>query len=565
MNPMPNPMLTGYPGAMPQNAPAPQAVPSNVAAPAPGYSPNSFIDKFKAAMDAINSARGAGTATSPPQIPTQMPAHGDPAPVMGLPPLHQLMPPAASPMAGRHAFDDGGAVKQPVPTVDGGGFDLPAILKAGGQMIKGFGAGVVNPFHITSSIAKNHGYPAINDALSGAMRDAPISAGAGQGVGLGLAALGALGVSPAEVIAAPSIIPILAHGGAGIQAGASQIDKGGPVEKIEPGRGGGPQELYNLSDVFAARDPERRKAVSDFNAYWKAPKTPMSYPDDDQAMAQGGWGAMPRQGFDIGGEVYGPPDPSLAAPLDANATPMDMSQVAPSIRPNAFAGNGTNDTLLRMGLNIMGAAGQRDAHGLPMNPLGAIGSGAGATLQQLQQERLKDMEANRAAQALILDTKRYGLEAAANPARIAQMYAGANAANVGAANTIAMQDPTIAHIKAQTEQALVAADKPFQMELQMNPALNAQILQIDQMRMIGNISPMKAEELKQEAYARYGSALSRVRDLSQSRAAGQPPAAAVPAPVVTAPAVVPSLPQIPGTSTGTWSPDKRLQFTPGAP
>jgi len=50
-----NPMLTGYPGATPQ--PSPQAG-------QPASTGNSFIDKFKTALAAINDTRGAGNAPS---------------------------------------------------------------------------------------------------------------------------------------------------------------------------------------------------------------------------------------------------------------------------------------------------------------------------------------------------------------------------------------------------------------------------------------------------------------------------------------------------------------------
>ena len=111
MDPMPNPMLTGYPGAMPQ---PPIGATQPPAQPSP--SGNSFMDKFKLAMDTINAARKGGTPK-----PTQPPMPASSAPQSAMPAFTPQTPMQGQPsaMAPRPGFDVGGEVYGPPDPTNG--------------------------------------------------------------------------------------------------------------------------------------------------------------------------------------------------------------------------------------------------------------------------------------------------------------------------------------------------------------------------------------------------------------------------------------------------------------
>lgn len=134
-----NPMMTGYPGAMPQ----PPSQPPQA---------NSFVDKFKMALSAINDARGA-----PPQMAPQMPAQPFMAHQMAMPAFHPPMPSSPSPMAPqmglppmqRQRFDVGGEVYGPPDPFlsdtspgQGPGGDAATPTPQGPSMLQKFNSGL---------------------------------------------------------------------------------------------------------------------------------------------------------------------------------------------------------------------------------------------------------------------------------------------------------------------------------------------------------------------------------------------------------------------------------------
>lgn len=189
-------------------------------------------------------------------------------------------------------LDDEG--RQPISVIGADDPTLKEILANTGVMARGFGYGVINPFHITSSMAKKYGGEwgqGFNARANAAMNAAPGSAGAGQALGLVGAGLTVTGALPESLAAAGARFSFPALFGAklgksvhGMESHSAHIDNlGGDAASVrDPGIWGRTSGTQQADDYIIAR---------------YMPKTPMSYPDTGQSMEyRGDWsGAVPQR------------------------------------------------------------------------------------------------------------------------------------------------------------------------------------------------------------------------------------------------------------------------------